>query len=138
MFAKIMVPVDLTHEDRLAKTLGCAADLAGHWKAAIVFVGVASSAPGKLGHTPEEFRARLDAFASAQAAAHGIAATGHAVISHDPTSDLDRKLLEAVRETGADLVVMASHVPGIADYILSSHGGTLAEHAGVSVMLIRG
>ena len=47
------------------------------------------------------------------------------------------RTVEAVHETGADLVVMASHIPGIADAIWPSHGGRLASHADVSVFVVR-
>lgn len=132
-----MVPVDLEHAERLEKALGTAADLAGHFGATACYVAVAASTPGRLAHTPEEFARKLDAFAKGQAAKHGHKATSKALISHDPAVELDHKLLEAARETGADLVVMASHIPGIVDAIWPSHGGRLASHAGVSVFLVR-
>ena len=59
------------------------------------------------------------------------------MIAHDPTTDVDDALLKAVDETGADLVVMASHKPGLAEYFWPSNGGKLAGHTGVSVMLVR-
>ncbi len=80
---------------------------------------------------------KLDAFGRGEAEKHGHRATTKAVISHDPSIDLDRKLAEAVRDTGADLVVMASHVPGVVDAIWPSHGGRLAAHAEVSVFVVR-
>ena len=52
MFRHIMVPVDLAHEATLAHALSVAADLAKHWGAQVTYVGVASSAPGKLAHNP--------------------------------------------------------------------------------------
>jgi nucleotide-binding universal stress UspA family protein len=59
------------------------------------------------------------------------------VVSHDPTVDVDDALMKAVSETGADLVVMASHVPGLADYIWPSNGGKLAAHSSASVFVVR-
>ena len=44
---------------------------------------------------------------------------------------------ESVRETGADLVVMASHIPNVTDYIWQSNGGAIATHADVTVMVVR-
>ena len=38
---------------------------------------------------------------------------------------------------GADLVIMASHVPGMLEHIFSSHGGYIAQHAKVSVFVVR-
>lgn len=137
MFKTIMVPVDLEHADRLGKALRAAADLANQYGATACYVGVAAATPGRLAHSPEEFGQKLEAFAGEQAAEHGHSATSKALISHDPAVDLDRKLHAAVHETGADLVVMASHIPGIADAIWPSHGGRLASHSDVSVFLVR-
>ncbi|MGP6088799.1 universal stress protein [Antarctobacter jejuensis] len=137
MFKRIMVPVDLRHADRLEKALGCAADLARNYKATLVYVGVSAAAPSSIAHTPAEFADKLKAFADAHGADYGISVEAHAVTSHDPSTDLDPALLKAVDETGADLVVMASHVPNITDYIWPSNGGTIAGHAKVSVMVVR-
>ncbi len=137
MFRKIMVPVDLNHTDTLDKALAVAADLASRHDAPVAYVAVAPATPGPLGHTPEEKAARLADFAAKEAEAHGIAAEPHSVISHDPTADLDASLARAVDETGADLVVMASHVPGLSEYVWPSHGGRLAVHAKISVFVVR-
>lgn len=138
MYSHIVVPVDLAHEDRLDRTLKCAADLAGHWNARVTFVGVTSPQPGKLAHNPEEYAERLARFAAAQAELAGIEAGSHAAVSHDPAVDLDKTLLKAIEETGADLIVMQTHIPNITDYIWASHGETVAGHTDVSVMLVRG
>ena len=61
----------------------------------------------------------------------------HAAVAHDPTTEIDDALMKAVGETGSDLVVMASHVPGVMDYIWPSHGGKLASHSRASVLLVR-
>ena len=137
MFKRIMVPVDLAHRDRLDRALTCAADLARVYDATVVYVGVAAATPGSVAHTPTEFEAKMTEFASEQGAATGVDSEGVAVISHDPSADLDPTLLEAVDQTKADLVVMASHVPNLTDYIWPSNGGTVAAHAKVSVMVIR-
>ena len=59
------------------------------------------------------------------------------VVSHDPAVDLDDSLMQAIADTGADLVVMASHVPGLPEHIFASNAGYLANHASVSVFVIR-
>lgn len=138
MFKKIMVPVDLAHKDDLGKALTCASDLAGHYGAEVVYVGVTCPTPGQLAHNPQEFRSMLDAFASEQASASGIRASADTILSHDPRSDIDEKLLDAVRDLGADLVVMQSHMPNVMDYVWPSNGGKIAEHAACSVMVVRG
>lgn len=137
MFKRIMVPVDLGHAQRLSGAVTVALDLAGHYGSEVVFVGVTSNAPGPVAHTPEEFGRKLDTFATEQAGGRRVAARGHAIVSHDPAADLDDRLTEAVGELDADLVVMATHVPGIADMLVPSHGGALARHTDVSVFLVR-
>lgn len=137
MYKTIMVPVDLEHAERLDKALRTASDLARHYDAEVCYVGVAAATPGRIAHTPEEFARKLDAFGRSEAQKGGHRATSKAVISHDPAADVDSKLAGAVHETGADLVVMASHVPGVADAIWPSHGGRLASHADVSVFVVR-
>ena len=59
------------------------------------------------------------------------------MISHDPAIDLDDTLMKAQHETGADLVVMQSHVPNITDYVWPSNGGTMATHSDASVFVVR-
>jgi nucleotide-binding universal stress UspA family protein len=138
VYSHIVVPVDLAHEDKLERTLKCAADLASHWSARATYVGVTSSLPGKLGHNPTEYSERLARFAAAQAELHGIETGSHAAVSHDPAIDLDKTLLSAIKEIGGDLVVMQSHIPNITDYVWASHGETVAGHTDVSVLLVRG
>lgn len=137
MFKRIMAPVDLAHVERLGRALDCAGDLAKHYDAPITYVGVTSTAPTRLAHTPEEFGRKLEAFAQAEADRHGVQASAHTAIAHDPTTEVDDALMKAIGTTGADLVVMASHVPGAMEYIWPSNGGKLAEHAKCSVMVVR-
>lgn len=138
MYKKIMVPVDLNHTDRLEKALMIAADLAGLYGSAVHYVGVTTSGPGSVAHTPEEYTSKLEAFGKAQAEKYSLPQeTTATYVSHDPSIDLDRTLLKAVEESGADLVVVASHVPGLPEHIFASNAGYLAAHAKISVMVVR-
>lgn len=138
MFTKIMVPVDLAHAEKLERGLKAAGDLGKLYGASVVYVGVTSSAPGALGHNPEEYRQKLDAFAKAQESDHGLTTDIHVVVAHDPAVDINQALARAVDELGCDLVVMATHVPNLADHFMHSHGGQLATHTKASVLLVRG
>lgn len=138
MFKTIMCPVDLAHADKLHKALQCAADQARIYDAEVIYVGVTAPTPGAVARNPEEFAEKLAAFAEAQGAQHGHTAKSHAMLSHDPTADIEHTLLKATTETGADLVVMASHVPNVLDHIWPSNGGKLAEHVKCSILVVRG
>ncbi len=137
MFRTILVPVDLAHRDFLEKSLGVAAVMAKTFSAEITYVGVTSGAPSAVAHNPDEYADKLAAFAAEQAAKHGISATSKAYTAHDPSIQLDTVLMKAIAELGAELVVMASHAPTIADYVWPSNGGTIASHANVSVLIVR-
>ena len=138
MYSRIVMPVDLAHADRLDRALRVAADLARHWDAQLVYVGVTSNLPGEFGRTPQEYKQRLDAFAAEQGARHGHRTGARAFTSHDPAAELDEALVDAIEEVKADLLVMATHVPNMGDMLLPSHGGRLASHTDISVFLVRG
>jgi nucleotide-binding universal stress UspA family protein len=137
VYKSILVPIDLAHVDRLDKALETAADLSKHYRIPVCYVGVTAAAPGSVAHNPEEYAGKLDAFGKAQAGQHGIEATTRMYVSHDPARDLDTTLMQAIDDVGADLVVMASHVPGVPEHVFATNAGYLANHAKVSVFVIR-
>ena len=137
MFKHILVPVDLAHLGTLDRALLVAAQEARQHGARITYVSVSGTGPGAVAHNPEEFRTKLDEFARQQGEIHKIDAEALALFSNDVTTDVDDALLDAVKESDADLVIMASHKPGIAEYFWPSNGGKLASHAGTSVFLVR-
>ncbi|MCA0044482.1 universal stress protein [Celeribacter litoreus] len=137
MFKTIVIPVDLGHVDRLEKALSVAGDLASQYDAGVHVVGVAPETPHELGHTPAEYEARLAKFAKELADRYGRPVSPHPVIATDLRIDLDALLMKASEELGADLVVMASHVPGFVEYIFGSNAGTLASHSKMSVFVVR-
>ncbi len=49
-----------------------------------------------------------------------------------------REILRAAAEIGADLIVMASHRPELADYLLGSNATYVVQHAKCSVLVVRG
>ncbi|MBZ0217437.1 MAG: universal stress protein [Fimbriimonadaceae bacterium] len=137
MYKNIMIPVDLAHKDQLEKALATGADLAKHYSAKLYAVGVTGSAPGSVAHNPAEYSEKLKEFAAEQTGKRGVQFNAKAMVSHDPAVDLDDTLKKAATEIGADLVVMASHVPGFMDNIFASRAGYLASHSDLSVFVIR-
>jgi len=137
MYEKILVPVDLSHAKTLDKALKTAADLAKLYGSTLCYLGVTSSSPGPVAHTPEEFEEKLRSFAAARAAEDGIQADIEMKVTPDPTADLNHTLLAAIEKSHADLVVMASHRPGFPEHFFASHAGSVAAHAKTSVMVVR-
>lgn len=137
MFKKILVPIDLSHTELLSRAISAACMLAKSYQAEIVFAGVYGNVPSAAANFPDEYRAKLEAFATQQGNAHEISASGLPVFSHDPTAELCSLILSAIDETRSDCVVMASHVPGWVEHIFHSNAGYVASHSKVSVFVIR-
>nr|WP_272941071.1 universal stress protein [Methylophaga thiooxydans] len=60
-----------------------------------------------------------------------------AVTCNGPVTEPDRVLEKVDDEVGADLIVMASHVPGFMDYSFHANASHLAEHEHISVFIVR-
>ncbi|PRY24428.1 nucleotide-binding universal stress UspA family protein [Aliiruegeria haliotis] len=138
MFTKIMVPVDLAHQEKLTRSLDCAAELARHFGIPVIYAGVTGTAPGVAGHSPADFTQHLADFAAAQQERQGVATGYHAIVSHDPRVELDEKLVRASEDLQADLIVMEGHMPNVLDHVLPSDAGTVASLAKATVMVVRG
>lgn len=137
MYKHIMVPVDLKHAQQLTRALETAAALGKQFDAPVTYVAVTPDTPTSMGHNPKEFEQHVKEFAAEQAKAHGHEADGKGYPSHDPAVDLNDTLLKAADDLGADLIVMASHIPNLADHLWPSHGGQVARRAKASVFVVR-
>ncbi|MDX1558785.1 MAG: universal stress protein [Marinobacter sp.] len=139
MYSKILVPVDLAHTDKMVKALNTSIDIAKHYNATLCYVTVTNSTPGAAAHNPKELAEKLSVFAEEQGKSHGISTDSMVMESADTAVELEDKLLEAIKTTGADLVVMASHPPGIGDklHILHSNGANIVKHSDISVFVVR-
>jgi nucleotide-binding universal stress UspA family protein len=137
MYSKIMVPVDLKKLETLERVLQVAADIAKLYGAELHYISVTSETPSELGKRPSDFAKKLEDFANQQADRHGVNTKAYPVASHDPAADLNRTLSSAGDAIGADLIIMASHIPGFIDHIFRTHGGYVATHSGLSVFLVR-
>lgn len=137
MYKKIMLPVDLAHVETLKRAIEVASDLAAHYEAELCVVGITSNVPGSIARTPEEYRQKLEDFAAERRGDNNHPVSAHVEISHDPSTELNDGLLRAREAVGADLVVMATHVPNVGDILVPAHGGSFASHSEVSVFLVR-
>lgn len=137
MYSTIMVPVDLAHADRLDKALQTAAHIAASENATVLAAGVTTSQPSAVAHNIDEFKQKLTEFAETATGKYGVPFTPVPLTGHDPVRDLDDVLMKSIDEHKVDLVVMASHIPGVASHVFSSNAGYLASHAPVSVCVVR-
>lgn len=137
MYTHIMIPVDLAVKDTLTRALEAGCDLAAHWGARITLVSVSGGLSAVVSHSEKEYERQLGVFAREWSERTGTQVDSHNITAPDPSVDVDSRLRRAIDDLEVDLVVMASHMPGWSDYIVSSHGGRLAAHAPISVMVVR-
>jgi nucleotide-binding universal stress UspA family protein len=137
MYQKMLVPIDLSHADKLEKAIQTAVDLATLYKAELCFLGVGTNTPSSVAHTPKEFEQKMSEFAEGVRAKHGVVISAVSTIAHDPAVDLGKILVAKADELQADAIVMASHVPGVADHIFTANGAYVASHSDLSVFLVR-
>ncbi len=137
MYSNIMIPTDLKHADQMDKALSVAADMAKLYGAKVHIVGVGQNQPTEVARTPAQYAEKLSGFAAEKSKALGVEFAAHAETSHDPAVDLDDVLARAADKLGIDLIVMSSHVPGAAEYFVSSNAGHIASHAHMSVFVVR-
>lgn len=137
MYTHIMVPLDLAEAESLKPAIGVAIDLADHYKARLTLISVSGGISARVSHSSDEYGRRLAAFAATLPAPEGVVIETHNIHVPDPSVEVDRALLNVIAPMGVDLAVIGSHTPGWTDWIVTSHGGRLAAHAPISVMVVR-
>lgn len=136
MYRTILVPVDLTQEEKGRNIVEMAVRLGGS-EARIIIVNVQEELPGYIAvelpaglveKSREEATARLEAIAKdAGIAAQIVVRSGHP----------GNQILELADEMQADLVIIASHRPGLQDYFIGSTASRVVRHATCSVLVVR-
>ena len=138
MYSRILVPVDLEHVDKLTKALELAGKTAKQHGATLDYVDVVdaipTTSPLPVGHSVAD---RLRKFAEAQARAYGISVDECVTLRSDLRINVGSDVVKAAEDEGCDLIIMASHIPGIKDHFLISNAGYVAAHAPISVFVIR-
>ena len=137
MVASIMVPVDLAHKDALQSAVTEAGQIAKSSGARLTLVGVTGSAVTEVAHNPKEYEQKLTEYAEEVAKTTGLPVASQSLVDNDVAVDLGDVLIKASEDTGADLIVMASHVPGAMEHIFASNAGYVASHAKCSVYVVR-
>ncbi|MFC6638559.1 universal stress protein [Sulfitobacter sp. JBTF-M27] len=138
MYSRILVPVDLDNVDKLSKAIDLAGKTAKESDAEIIYVDVVDAVPTMSARTDGERMAdRLRKFAADQSAAYGVPTSDHVALRSDLHLNVGSDIIKAAKEADCDLIVMASHVPGFKDHILSSNAGYVASHAPMSVYVVR-
>lgn len=137
MYDKILVPVDLAHEDAGARILSLAARLAGP-EGKVIALHVVPEIPTYIEtYVPEdvgETRSREQHEALKKLAqAAGLENPDVRVVRGTPHI----RILDVAEEVKPDLVIIGSHRPGLSDYFLGSTAARVVRHAACSVLVDR-
>lgn len=141
MFHNILMPVDLNAESSWKKALPVATKLAETYGASLHLLSVVPDIGSALvgSYFPPDFEqrsieaaeAKLEAFAKD----HGSGqVTPQVHIAH---GTIYREIEEAAARLSCDLIVMGSHRPELADYLLGPNAERVVRHTNCSVLVVR-
>ena len=140
MFKKILAPIDVTHPESSKLALDAAAKLADSSGAKLTLLNVVADVPNLVAvQLPDNFAEKAEAAAREQlssiAKSCGLSDGAYetAVGSGAPYHEI----IAQARKMGADLIVMASHRPELADYLLGTVAARVVRHANCSVLVVR-
>lgn len=136
MYKTVIVPVDLSHVERIQPMVSAARQLSTE-DAEILLVNVIEDIPAYVkSQVPisireerdEEVRKHLKQIAKENGLGENIMVrTGHAAT----------EILAAAKEKNADLIVIASHKPGFGDFLIGSTAARVVRHAACTVHVVR-
>lgn len=138
MYKNVLVPVDLAHKDQADAMIKNALSLMEP-NARLTLCFVLPDIPPVLGlQMPEGSaeRARKDSENQLKA----LAKSNGAPVETDIVTAVGRpyqKILDVAESEKCDLIVIASHQPGLADYLLGSVAAGVVRHAKCSVHVMR-
>lgn len=141
MFKKILVPIDLSEADTTRQGMDAALALARIDTAQIRLVNVQPIAPiAFLDYFPPNFDNELREATEKHLAdtVAGVDYPKELVSSTMRIGSIYLEILAEAEDWGADLIVIGSHRPTMATYLLGSNAKTIVRHAKCSVLVVRG
>lgn len=136
MYKTILVPIDMAHVAEGGKIVDIAKSHADNGAKIILLYVVeeipnwaASAIPaGIIDKSKEESRQLLETLAES---------SGPNVEARIRSGHAYNTILDEAEKTGADLVIITSHRPGLQDYLLGSTAAKVVRHANCSVLVVR-
>jgi universal stress protein F len=136
MYKTILVPIDMSHIAKGKANIDLAAQHAAAG-ARIILLNVVEEIPnwaavelpaGLLDKSLEASQSELKAIATAAGMKVEVEVrTGHSY----------NTILEVAEKKNVDLIIIASHRPGLQDYFLGSTASKVVRHANCSVLVVR-
>jgi nucleotide-binding universal stress UspA family protein len=141
MFRKILIPIDLSELAVAKPALSAAVELALHAQGAMRLVTVETLLPASfMEYVPPEFdKSQEERAIRALAEISASLSVPKERISHKVRfGGIYVEILAEADDWGADLIVIGSHRPSMATYLIGSNAKTIVRHAKCSVLVIRG
>lgn len=136
MFKKVMVPIDMAHVVEGKANIELAAKYADDG-ADIVLLNVIEDIPGwAAAELPRDLLEKSRQTSESELKAI-VTASGRKMETVVRSGHPYKTILEVADEKGVDLIIVASHRPGLQDYFLGSTAAKVVRHANCSVLVIR-
>jgi len=140
MFKTILVPVDLGEVEAAQPAIDKAVELANGADSSLRLIYVRSIVPVTyMEFMPPAFDEEQQGGAEKRLAE--VAATvklpAERVSAVVRLGSVYNEVLDEAEKTGADLIVIGSHRPTMATYLLGSNASTIVRHAKCSVLVVR-
>ncbi len=136
MYKTVMIPIDMAHIEE-GKAMVEAAKVHAAKDARIILLNVVEEVPSYVAaELPSGIldKSKESAFQELKAVVEeaGIEADVEIRAGHPY-----RTILEAAEDDKVDLIIIASHKPGLQDYFLGSTAARVVRHASCSVLVVR-
>jgi nucleotide-binding universal stress UspA family protein len=136
MYKAIMVPINLAHAGKGKAMIEIAKRL-GDEATRIVLIYVVQDIPAFIAaEIPGDIikKAKEDAHSDLEDMAKAAGVKADIEVRSGPAA---ATILAAAEEKGTDLIIIASHQPGLQDYLLGSTASRVVRHAKCSVLVVR-
>jgi nucleotide-binding universal stress UspA family protein len=140
MFKTILVPVDLGEVEAARPAIDKAVELAKSADSTIRLIYVRPIVPVTyMEFMPPAFDEEQQGEAETKLAelAASVGLPSGRVSAVVRLGSVYNDVLDEAEKTGADLIVIGSHRPTMATYLLGSNAATIVRHAGCSVLVVR-
>jgi nucleotide-binding universal stress UspA family protein len=140
MFKTILVPVDLGEMEAAKPAIDKAVELARSTAGTVRLIYVRAIVPVTyMEFMPPAFDEAQQDEADAKLAevAAGVGLPPERISAVVRLGSVYNEVLDEAEKTGADLIVIGSHRPTMATYLLGSNAATIVRHARCSVLVVR-